>query len=164
MWPERHPGLRGSRILSSPDRGAGHIRVRRCAISCMGRAIESAGLVELDEASCQLHGVFPSPQGGSLHNGVVVMGLRISAVAEGEEGTTSGAVLRILALRSLQDAPLPSSGQLEPAHHVVGEPDEVEMRSVLEEPDIADTVEAHQRLSVAMTPSTCARMGAINAL
>ena len=47
MWPERHPGLRGSRILSSPDRGRAVIPVRatpalsrfanREAAACPGR-------------------------------------------------------------------------------------------------------------------------------
>jgi hypothetical protein len=46
MWPERHPGLRGSRILSSPDRGAGRYR--------------SSALRELDDAGCHLHGVLPT--------------------------------------------------------------------------------------------------------
>src|SRR6476469_4770083 len=110
----------------------------------MGRPpilLRVTGLSLTDHNRRRALGLLPSPLWGSLHNGVVVMGLRIAAVARGRDGITSGAVLRILALRSLQDAPLPSSGQLEPAHHVVGEPDEVEMRSVLEEPDIADTVE-----------------------
>src|SRR6185503_2970104 len=89
----------------------------------------------------------PSPQGGSLRNWLVMMGFRTAAVGGGRDATASeGCLAYFLALRQLQDVTLPSSGQLEPALHVVGEPDEVQMRSILGEPDVADPIEAHPAL------------------
>src|SRR4029077_7285110 len=67
-----------------------------------------------------------------------MMDFRVAAVAGGRDGTASeGRLAYFLALRLLQGVALPSSGQLEPTHHVVGEPGE---------PDIADTIEAHPAL------------------
>src|SRR5207342_1413818 len=91
--------------------------------------------------------VLPSPLWGSLRNWLVMMGFRTAAVGGGRDATASeGCLAYFLALRQLQDVTLPSSGQLEPALHVVGEPDEVQMRSILGEPDVADPIEAHPAL------------------